>query len=769
MAEPARKLDNDNNERLSPSDFSIIPGGNRDKYKAKQNQFHVVRPNISNINDVRRQESNPQELNNSSAIDQEKKELDTNNESIGSWNTSVVGKPSIKQIKGTLKGIKGKGPLLSLIVILFFLLGTLFTIGPSLLLVNFKEVLVNKLDYQLTSMELRTNKILKLKVNSTTTGVCSGVISIKCKYATLSDKQIEKFKKAGIDIEVDEKTTITGRSKPTKFIYNEKEISPSDFMKTYLNDPNFRTAVKKVYNPKYMGFSDSVWTKIKSRFKISKEKVEIEGDTEEERLKDIQKDTKYGTNDSGEINNAVKNSSNPDEVNEIAKGAEEVSSSGEKSSSAFVQAAKGTLSKVSSVIGITGLADQSCSVYNAAQGVAYAAKAVRAVQLVRYAMIPLNVADQIKAGVADQKDTTYWGDILTQKDSDGATATDSSGYKYVAYSDITEMPTSASQYLTGGGLTGSLSGFVSELDKKSGGSAKKVCSFTASVPYQIGSSAIGVVAIVLSGGTLGVVDVAKIVAQGAIQGALGYLPNLLQDIVAGVVIDSNTVGGQSGNAIVSGAGQLMSSLAQVGGNSPLTPDQAVAYNDLSNQVAKTYADEDRVTYSPLDATNKNTFLGSIAYGITPYFAKISSFSSLFTSISSLTSKTFASIFLPSTRAESASDYETCQDYDYRSLNLATDPFCNVVYGIPPEDLDIDPNNVVDYLLSKGDIDETGKTVSGSTYEHFQKTCINRTSPLGYDDEGDDGSECLYSKSQDNKYFYLYTIDQRISDGMDSGN
>ncbi len=103
--------------------------------------------------------------------------------------------------------------------------------------------------------------------------------------------------------------------------------------------------------------------------------------------------------------------------------------------------------------------------------------------------------------------------------------------------------------------------------------------------------------------------------------------------------------------------------------------------------------------------------------------------------------------------------------------IATDPFCNVIYGIPTQYLNQDPTAVANDLASKGQIDAvTGAVMPGSAYETFINNCINRDRPLadpGQDSQGSTGEECIISDQNNNVEYYLYYVDQRVQTGMDT--
>jgi hypothetical protein len=350
------------------------------------------------------------------------------------------------------------------------------------------------------------------------------------------------------------------------------------------------------------------------------------------------------------------------------------------------------------------------------------------------------------------------------------TATDSFGYKYAAYGDLGEMPLSSMQFMTGAGFAGELTNITSKIGSVLGGSPKTVCRVMNNFFVQAGGIAVGIGAAVgTGGGSLTVGAATKAAAAITFGVALAYLPSLLKDIVAGVLVDENTVGESAGDAITSGASGLLGAVAFNGGNPPLTVEQAVAYKDLTQKVAGQYAEEDRLAHSPFDASNKNTFAGILLSRTLPYFAKINSIPSIVGSIVSVVSDSFASI-IPKAKAAADTEFTMCEDIDYRDMGLATDPFCNLIYGIPVEDLEnISPIEVLDKM--SGEInEETGEPIAGSGYETFVKDCMERETPFGDtgdDFKGEDGSACLINDLNPmNKYYYLFQVDQRIVSGLD---
>ncbi|MEI7539768.1 MAG: hypothetical protein WCJ36_03330 [Candidatus Saccharibacteria bacterium] len=788
MGEPARKLENIEPD-IRPN-FNVLQGGG---------QSTPERASLKALNNL---ESNPEKPSTGSIDEQES---NGSNVIPGPWANNVSGATSDKSRSGgRFKFAKKKGPLTAIILTL---VGGGIGIGgllsPGLLLVQIKEAMVGKFNTQLASMDVRTTKLLTKK---TTAGICGTVITIQCKYSTMSEKQVANFEKAGIKVASEEKT-IFGRTKPTSFEFEGKTIKASEFTSTISKDLKFRSAVKLAYNPKFAGFVDSIWNKVSTKFRISKAAEDLSGATDDEKLKKVQEEVKVGSSNLEDIKVGAQKPDGTLYTEEEVKAAKAVVAEVEElTEDGTVSAASKFLKPTATAINaikISGVADTACMVYNTVKATSIAAKAVRTLQLARYAMLFLGVADQIKAGTAKADDVSYLGKVLTTetKDESGAlkSATDSFGYKYAAYNEVGTMPTSATRFMAGGGLAGKMSNVMSLINSSTNNAPESTCKFLSNPFIQIGSFIAGALAwLGAETVVLGAWDIAKLVGMGALTVASYALPSILDDIIAGVLVDKTTVGEDAGDAITSGASGIMGTSAKYGGNSPMTPTEAAAYGNLTQSIVAQYNRDDSMNSNQFDITNDNTFLGKIVTILTPYISKMSSLSGVLNSVMSVTTGSIAVISSPITKASSSAEYSMCQDIDYRKLNIATDPYCNVIYGIPPSALQMDPIDVANYLINiKDPSDPSGMatlpqidSATGSPIDiynsYFIPNCINREIPLGTsENDTDDGANCSFGKDilirsggtradgssypavyVNNKYFYVHYIDQRVDSGMD---
>lgn len=724
----------------------------------------------------------------------------------GDWavNRSGVTNQAKEVAKVGLKGLtKNKSAMGGIIGLIFGTgLGFSALFSPGMLIVHMKEVLVDRFDTASLSLNARSGKLLQAKIDGSTSGKCGTVISIGCRFSTLSEKNVRNLKAAGIDIEPSTKNSL-GRYKPSSYKFTDStgtihSITSKDFASFSKSHPEFRAALKKAYNPRFAAFSGSVWKRISSIYGVNKQPNEKLNGTSEENADKLNNAAKNGDEDLGtktsadfldeengcdqecadnrasEYNNAAR---------EIDEGKPTASKAGREALEAVGRDGAGSaLSKVTSIVKVTGVVDNACTAYGAVRAVGMAAKTIRAIQLARYAMIFLKAADEIKAGTADAETIAYLGGVLTniaydvsstnQRIKRYGSATDSFGYKFAAFGDASASNNSmsiASQYLAGGGFTGELISVTDAILAVIPGGrkgAQTTCGNLANPWVQVGSFIAGAALMIVPGGQA--VSGGKLAAQAALgiafQVGLALLPTLLADIVAGTVTD-NIDGEHSGNAITSGAGNMLGALNRESGNPVLTKDQAVDYFAYQQEMIAMQAEEDRATLSPFDTSSRHTFLGTIVSSLTPYIASSASVPSKF--FSSL-GMSLTSIF-GSAKAASAADYEktlnVCQDFDYMDMDLATDPFCNVVYAMPSKYLNRDPMTVLDSVAGQYN-DETGEPSEGSELKSFLDTCIQRTDPLGYsgaDSTGDDGEKCKIN--DDNANYYLYWIDFLAEEGM----
>jgi hypothetical protein len=551
-------------------------------------------------------------------------------------------------LKGFIATSKKRGPLGFIIALLISGAVGVSFLTPGLLLLHVTETITDKLNMQFSSLDIRTNRVLTKKIsNQALSGVCTQPVTIRCKFNSLNDRQLEHLRSAGIDIELQENTTITGRHKPVSMKWRGEAIDPSDLNRMLRENPELRTAFKRAYNPKFASFADNIFAKAAERLKISKAAPFQPGITDEERAEAMKEATKEGMatesggrkyikNDDGDWvyeddpdakvdvtdSEAATHNSAVDSSTPLKSGIDEIGSSGEKRTGAVISAAQEALehperhfdAKQLTGVALGGLVaapDAACSFYGLYREVSFGAKTIRSGQMARYAQTFLTVSSMIKAGEATPEDVSYLGNLLTKTvqetttNDDGSSgtvttkaATDSYGYRYAAYGDTGPLTASAAEFTAGGGLGGKMTGLANEIFSwLPGGNnqaqTKELCGV---IKSPLGQAAAVVVSIglVVFGGPIGWGALAGGVLVGgamdlAVSAASTILTPILADMVAGILIDDTVFGEKAGDALVSGSGVIMSTVAGLGGNAPLTPEEAVAYTNTQNEVIAQYA------------------------------------------------------------------------------------------------------------------------------------------------------------------------------------
>jgi hypothetical protein len=693
----------------------------------------------------------PGDLNNSKNIESTKGQ----EESAGGWNNNFTGATSGKQ-KFSFKGaIKKKGPISTIIVLL---LGGGIGIGGLLsnaaLPIHIMENFVKKYDSQNTSLTIRTDKVMASKLTQDATSGSCDVIKIACRFSRPSNHLLSQFENNGIqaldkDGHVITKNGLFPNTRPETYSFKDSTgktiaIQAKDFASTLRTNPELRAAFHSAYNPRFIGYADSIFKAIQARFGFSKADY-LANATSEKEAKTKINDTVKGNDTGAKTAIAEGGTSAEDAAKKLVS--DEVKNSTDK----LAKSGKG--SAVQLVAGAACLAGDIPGIITKTE------RTYEMGLLIKYSMTFLTVASAIKAGKATPTEASTVGDLFTNV-SNNKSAMDSFGMKYSLFGDTSTDSTSYKKFAPGASAIEKLGGvakFTSSDIKKS------VCS-AATNPVT------GAVIDAATSETL-ILPILNIAGGMALSAMMETaLPPLIDAVVSAIPVKDilnffigdltqNLSGEDVGNAFASGASNMMGQTANAGGNMPLSVDQAIAYNNTAQQVDLAYAQEDRATLSPFDISSPNTMLGSMVDQFTPYYGNVNSFASFLTAMGSFTSKSFAAI-LPTAKAASTNkaQYTLCPDPAIQDNNIAAGPFCNVQYGIPPEYLNEDPMTVISNLTSSGDIDaNTGDPVEGKDLQKWMDLCTDGTT--------DQVGNCQITDSKTAEYA-LYVIDHRIQKTMD---
>lgn len=702
-------------------------------------------------------------------------------EESGGWKSNYAGNRS-KSGKGISKGnfkaiMKKRGPLAAILtLVLGGGVGAGLFFGPSLLLIQLQEQFITKFNSQDTSMTIRANKIITGKIaGDTTSGTCTTALTIACRFSKPSNKLLANLEKSGItalDKNGDpiKKTGLFQSQRPDSYKFGNESIKAKEFSKRLRTDSTLRAAFHRAYNPRVVGFTDSVFSFIAKKFGFDT-KNRFAGESDSKKVKQQLKETTKGTN------NATKST-----LSGGSDGAAKVVV--ERLVATRAAAALETLSKAGKGSGVTLAAGAMCIAADAPGAITAISRAYQMRQVIAYGMAFLTTASAMKASAPDLtgESVSVLGSAMTNT-VDGKSGMDSFGVKNALFGDTVAEDNSYKKFAPGAVAAGLASVAVYTSSK----SVKDSCSVALNPVTGVGLNAALVGAGGASLGTTVVVaglnfvigytlsEFIRINAPAIIAAAVPVITPLIQASAQEILgdITADIEGQDVGNAFASGASHVMGQTANAGGNVPLSVDQAVAYNKQTQEVQLAYAEEDRATLSPFDATSKNTFLGSMVANFLPYYGQVGSISGTLRTLINIPFLSLSTIGNTANATSDAAQYTLCDDPAIKDADVAAGPFCNIEYGIPTEYLDMEPIDIVNELVASGDIDP----ISGNP-----KTTPNTTEPSTTDYQGwldlctdgstDQAGNCKVDPEVDPvaarkvALYAVYTIDHRIQKTMD---
>lgn len=739
-------------------------------------------------------------------------------------NTHEPGKNALQQfLKG--KKLKGKSSLLALLFVIFGG-GSALTIffSPSLAIINMKEVLTQNLNDQLHAVDERSTMLLKSKLKDTTKGSCS-VIKIQCRFATMTDKQVAKFKAAGVEIKTtpkeERKWFNRNRGQITEINYMNSDgvtviKSASELHDNLLNNTSFRSAMIKGYNPLFASLTDKVALGFMKKVKATKGMVAT-GENDEERQKKADAFVSTGeTPDAKSI--TIKKDEDGKELyydsdgNELTK--EEVDAATEQSKRIAEYSKNGGASAVlknaAKGASIVGYMDSACTVYNAFRLVSGMAKVQKEAMAIRHGMVTVfTPADASKAGDIKPGDLEYSGNTLmsirpteqvldTSKIHSGSNAStpptitdpeagfnamDGPGYRMAANGEAVDLSPRASRFMIGGGSVAILDGILKGVAAIVNGGdpnpqqVSEKCGWIQNPVVRITGLAIGIVAGV---GTFGLSTAVGIGGSVAIGLALPFLEAQAADMLTGDGY-KGLKNVDAGDFAVVGAVALFGGIAKNRGMKPLSADEGMKYAVASQATKSRYIESQQylARATPFDVKNPYSFLGSLASTITPALQRSKTSASMaMMNIANFIPTSFASLIKPAGAAARTLDadyYKKCNDQGYALLGLGADSFCGVHYGESEENLKIPTEVITQWMYINGEIDgdsETGEAKDNGqawNYVKWIKECPNRT--LGWGENQDEnqgnGWECVNPANEmKNKYYRLYHIDKSVDASLD---
>lgn len=375
----------------------------------------------------------------------------------GSWSTNVNNPSRAERKAGLFFTVaKKRGPLAAILFILGLggvgIGGLTAGLGP----IMFVETALDDLNDQLAAMDVAGTNLFKNKIPSKDKSAAikgCGVISIRCKFATLSNKQVAKLERAGIAIEVERtfKTPFGERVIPSGYRFQGVLYNPEGWAEQLRTNRAAIAAQKKANRLKYAGFSDKTFLgHTLARFGITKKPAELSGNKQERinallnkagtpRLDNISFRNPAEVQDaSGKpITEFIDTKGRTVKLSDIDAGDYRVLA-GDTSSKPTLYTAQEALnlretitegkarvgkppSKITTAsigaLSALGIADLSCSIVHMIGAASIAAKVANQAETIQYAMGVASHVQKIKAGDSTPEDAEAIGDFFTATDS----------------------------------------------------------------------------------------------------------------------------------------------------------------------------------------------------------------------------------------------------------------------------------------------------------------------------------------------------------------
>lgn len=737
------------------------------------------------------------------------------------------------------------------------------SIAPGFAAIHFVETVAEDLDDKLASLEITESKIFKGKlISGARSGALSGCtkMSLGCKMRTFSKSEVARMKRAGIEL-IDTNDGPLGRTRAKGVKFQGKEYTPAQWASELKNNPKARQAQLRANNMRYRGLSSrGPFGKILKRFGVSKKSPGLKG-SKQDRINQLL--TSSSTSDPAKIKlvDIVDDDGNPvtDEQGNPKKALEDESIRGKVEDGKIKQSnitsethtySGADLDKVTSTIdqatktkplssvranaakaaSVLGYADLACSIKNMVHSASTAAKIANESQLIKYAMGILPVVGKMKAGEASVEEVDTIMTLLTEADgrpeikdvvevngeiTEGLkpnpnykkSAMDSRLLQMSSSGVAARQTSTMSMFSLGVGMEGLLSAagvgldIANTIDNVGG---QQLCSFVQNPVVRLAGIGLSIAGGVATGG--GSVALQLAISAGMVTAVFlldVYLNNALSGDISSSIESSPIARGE---ALWTGVAALESNAARASGLVPANTETFAEYNSLNQQIKNEYTalEMEDAKQDPLNPYNRYSLLGNIVNSVNSSTKSKTSPLGIVSGILSTPAGTYLNKASAKSNAFNKDRLKYCKDEQYTSIGIEPDIQCNIRYVSYPEDLKREFDDVEEYMISTGNIEEDsvngipkGYTppslrpspnmvmsfVGGMTigqfanvdpnsqfpneYSKFLEACVYRVAPFGntgeetgvfggLGDEWRDGKKCM-ERSEELSNFRAYTL------------
>ncbi len=676
------------------------------------------------------------------------------------------GKETAKLKKGGIRGRIAGALVIAMLTGGGVFLGT----TNSMLAPAIEALYTEQTDTQYASAERRTVRLMRYTTSGDEVIKVNGWTGAK-KYGKMSGSFKKRLAAQGI--------TVEGSGKNTKLVYTfdtvgedgapttkSTKISAEDFTKTYNSNSDFRESFQTAQRGRIAGFFDNTATKVLKKLGISRnlfDKFKNSSDTEANAKKFSETMTdKMGGGSSDIRQKGTNEVTEPDadgnpktEVKDI--NASESAKSENISSADADTKAKNMIDGVASKF--TAVGSWSCTVTRVLSMVSVMVAANEIYQSINFFMGMTENISKMKAGRGDESavnevlnflstpsttETTKYGKLTITDSGDSGSIM---GGDDVVKQTGSPLESNGMQMILAGAALSSTENKLFSLERINNASsspeAERSCMAVDGV-----SALVSISTTLATLGTSAIASTLWSAVKGAaasiaVSVALSFIvPTIAKTLFTNAFETASGI--PAGALFTKGASATNTRLGRnASGQSLSSKEAAVAYNKVNQEVIAQDAEIERKNHSPFDISNKNTFLGSIAYSLLPLTT-----SSNFANLSSLLSTTSKSLSTLMNHGVSAAGENTSYMTKFGNceslakIGAVGDNYCNPVTSTDVSTIDIDPGNaqyqdVINKAMEPESCDENGdgcKIKKGSDLAKYISYCANRDSPFAVVDQ-----------------------------------
>lgn len=709
----------------------------------------------------------------------------------GSWANNVGKKAADKTAEKLAKtgGVKGKaaaaaykygsnlagpfvGVILAAIVVAILFFGTFMSLPMQL-----TQLLTNDLHDAAEAIQERGTRMYAGKffgrgtVAGTikTKGVCGEKINLRCKFATISERQKKRLEAAGFKVDTDDvgkvrkRYKLNGISKTIAVTEGGKTVqhtyearSPQDVVKLFRSgnphDVGIRNSLRNAYNNRVASFFGNTMKKAAKRVGVRNfHRWNLNKDDKVENQKELNKsigaEEDAGIRDKdGKLVNEESTKHPFKKRVETIKGKFREAQGRAKDSSGKLNGMRDSFTNgVKGLFFLQAIA-QVCPLSDSVHTVIQTVNSDRFKTLAPYASNFLTAGSRIQSGEATEKDFTMVGALLSSGNSP-TNAGDSVGVKLANEGDVPKLtereeafmlkPKTITDFTNIFGKVedwlNKILGFAMEkatgMDAASAGrmAFRAICIgveksgindpqtqaalMLASVGSCVAESATGV----------GIAVCAGQIVFGYALSELGtrYAEHEVEKLITkatALPLNAGTTDADAGNAIFAGASGILSAKSSGYGMRPATVDDLKQYQAYRNDIRNQYlaADIADARKTPWDINNRYAFLGALAYQFRglmwskkpSFLARVTSTLSVHSVASSLAVPQAHAAFSQAYADFKPNRYKKCDDYNLtKTVGIDPDVGCGVRHALHKEDVERDMNEVLDFMIDKQYIDE----------------------------------------------------------------